>query len=29
MQEAQVGAEAARLAAFLDTPVDLALGALD
>jgi uncharacterized protein YcaQ len=28
-QEAQVGAEAARLAAFLDTPVDLALGALD
>jgi uncharacterized protein YcaQ len=28
-QEAQVGTEAARLAAFLDTPVDLTLGALD
>jgi len=28
-QEAQVAGEAARLAAFLDTPVDLTLGALD
>ena len=28
-QEEQLAAEAARLAAFLDTPVDLALGALD